>query len=164
VLCLDIRLANRGEDGSRKTEGSERKEPLHPARIAEGFLEYCIACRKMGRCFPDITPDRSGSRAGNGTKTIGRWIRELVGITDPRKAPNHTWRHYFKSVCRDSDIDEEYHDALSGHKGEGSEDRCMESIMFGCSIGRFAKSRARFRLLKSVASSLRTSRAARKGP
>jgi hypothetical protein len=33
----------------------------------------------------------------------------------------------------------------------------MESIMFGCSIGRFAKSRARFRQLKSVAGSLRRS-------
>ena len=26
-------------------------------------------------------------------------------------------------MCRDSDIDEEYHDALTGHKGEGSEGR-----------------------------------------
>jgi integrase len=68
--------------------------------------------------FPGITPGRFGSRAGNGTKTIGRWIRERVGITDPRKAPNHSWRHYFKSVCRNADIEEEYHDALTGHKGE----------------------------------------------
>jgi len=118
-----IRLDNRGEDGSLKTEGSERKEPLHPALIAEGFLDYVHFLPKGGPLFPGITPDRFGSRAGNGTKTIGRWIRERVGITDPRKAPNHSWRHYFKSVCREAGIEEEYHDALTGHKGAGSEGR-----------------------------------------
>ena len=123
VWCLDIRLDNRGEDGSLKNEGSERKEPLHPALIAEGFLDYWRSLPEGGPLFPGITPDRFGSRAGNGTKTIGRWIRERVGIKDGRKAPNHSWRHYFKSVCRDAEIDEEYHDALTGHKGEGSEGR-----------------------------------------
>lgn len=123
VWCLDIRLDYRGEDGSLKTEGSERKEPLHPALIAEGFLDYWRSLPAGGPLFPGITPDRFGSRAGNGTKTIGRWIRERVGIQDPRKAPNHSWRHYFKSVCRNADIEEEYHDALTGHKGEGSEGR-----------------------------------------
>jgi integrase len=123
VWCLDIRLDYRGDDGSLKTAGSERKVPLHPALIAEGFLEYVRSLRKDGPLFPRITPDRFGSRAGNGSKTIGRWIRERVGITDPRKAPNHSWRHYFKSICRDFDIEEEYHDALTGHKGEGGEGR-----------------------------------------
>jgi integrase len=123
VWCLDIRLDNRGEDGSLKTEGSERKTALHPALIAEGFLDYVRSLPKDGPLFPGITPDRFGSRAGTGTKTIGRWIRERVRIIDPRKAPNHSWRHYFKSVCRDADIEEEYHDALTGHKGQGGEGR-----------------------------------------
>jgi integrase len=123
VWCLDIRFDNRGADGSLKNEGSERKVPLHPALIAEGFLDYVRSLPKDGPLFPGITPDRFGSRAGNGTKTIGRWIRERVGITDPRKAPNHSWRHYFKSACRDAEIEEEYHDALTGHKGHGSEGR-----------------------------------------
>jgi hypothetical protein len=58
VWCLDIRLDNRGEDGSLKTEGSERKEPLHPALIAEGFLDYVRSLPKTGPLFPGITPDR----------------------------------------------------------------------------------------------------------
>jgi hypothetical protein len=61
--------------------------------------------------------------AGHSTKTIGRWISERVGITDRRKAPNHSRRHYFKPVCRDDDIEEEYHDALTGHKGQASDGR-----------------------------------------
>jgi integrase len=50
-------------------------------------------------------------------------MRERVRITDPGRAPNHSWRHYFKSVCRDAGIEEEYHYALTGHKGQGSEGR-----------------------------------------
>jgi hypothetical protein len=46
VWCLDIRLDYRGEDGSLKTEGSERKVPLHPAIIAEGFLDYARSLPK----------------------------------------------------------------------------------------------------------------------
>jgi hypothetical protein len=39
------------------------------------------------------------------------------------QGPNHSWRHYFKSICRDAGIEEEYHDALTGQKGQGSEER-----------------------------------------
>jgi integrase len=123
VWVLDIRLDHRGDDASIKNEGSERRVPLHPAIIAEGFLDYVNSLPKKGPLFPHVTPDRFGSRAGNGTKTIGRWIRKEVGITDPRKAPNHSWRHYFISICRDFEVDEEYRDALTGHKGKGGEGR-----------------------------------------
>jgi integrase len=95
-------------------------------RLPEGDAGAAVARSRLpkdGPLFPGITPDRFGSRAGNGTKTIGRWIRERVRIIDPRKAPNHSWRHYFKSVCRDADIKEEHHDALTGHKGQGGEGR-----------------------------------------
>src|ERR1700730_4064104 len=51
VWCLAIRLDNRGEDGSLNTEGSERKVPLHPAIIAEGFLDYVRSLPKNGPLF-----------------------------------------------------------------------------------------------------------------
>jgi hypothetical protein len=44
-------------------------------------------------------------------------------MDNARKAPNHAWRHRFKSVCRRVGIEEEYHEALTGHTGEGSEGR-----------------------------------------
>jgi integrase len=123
IWVLDIRLDHRGDDASLKTEGSERKIPLHPALVSDGFVDYVRSLPKNGPLFPGITPDRFGSRGGNATKTIGRWIRSTVGIADPRKAPNHAWRHRFKSICRRADIEEEYHEALTGHTGEGSEGR-----------------------------------------
>jgi len=46
-----------------------------------------------------------------------------LGMKNVRKAPNHAWRHRFKSISRRAGIDEEYHEALTGHTGEGSEGR-----------------------------------------
>jgi hypothetical protein len=50
-------------------------------------------------------------------------IRVNLGMDNPRKAPNHAWRHRFKSVCRRAGIEEEYHEALTGHTSGGSEGR-----------------------------------------
>jgi|SRR6516165_4481963 len=128
VWCLDIRLDNRGKDGSLKNIGSERKVPLHPAVIEEGFLRYVGRLPKDGPLFPNLTPDRYGRRGGSGSKRLCRWIRVNLGMDNARKAPNHAWRHRFKSVCRRAGIEEEYHEALTGHTGEGSE---------GCEYGEY---------------------------
>ncbi len=98
-----------------KTEGSARQIPVHPILIREGFLEFVASHPANAPIFPDITPDRYGRRAGNGTKVFGRWVRGL-GITDKRKAPNHAWRHRFKDVCRKARIPKDVQDALLGHK------------------------------------------------
>jgi integrase len=123
IWCLDIRLDNRGEHGSLKNLGSERKVPLHPAVIEEGFLKYVAKLPKNGPLFPNLTPDRYGKRGGSGSKRLCRWIRVNLGMDNPRKAPNHAWRHRFKSVCRRAGIEEEYHEALTGHTSGGSEGR-----------------------------------------
>jgi integrase len=112
VWYLDINSDH--ETKSLKNTGSARKVPLHPALIEEGFLSYIRRLPADGPLFPDLTPDRFGRRGGNGTKIIGRWVR-ASGITNPRKAPNHAWRHRFKDVCRGAGIEKAVHDALTGH-------------------------------------------------
>jgi hypothetical protein len=65
---VDIRLDNRGEDGPRKTEASERKLFLHPTLIAEGILGYVYSLPKdgpMDRCF--LALRRIDLAAGQGT-------------------------------------------------------------------------------------------------
>ena len=104
-----------------KNAGSARKVPLHPALIEEGFLDYVQSLPKEGPLFPDLSPDRFGKRGGNGTKIIGRWVRER--IKDPRKAPNHAWRHRFKDQCRAVEIEKSVHDALTGHASRDEGDR-----------------------------------------
>ena len=120
VHCLHVRLENReARAGLKLDERSERIIPLHSALVAEGFLEYVKTLPKDGPLFPKIKPDRFGRRGGNGSKTIGRWVREKVGITDPRKAPNHSWRHRFKTLCRDTGMRQDLEEYLTSH-GEGT--------------------------------------------
>jgi integrase len=106
---------------SVKTPSSRRRVPIHQALIDEGFLAFVRT--KKGLLFHEITPDRFGSRGGNASKINGRWVREDLGIKDPRIQPAHAFRHLFKSLCRDAGITQETHDALTGHSvaGEGAE-------------------------------------------
>jgi integrase len=85
-----------------KNDGSVRKIPLHSKLIAEGFLKYVEGLPKDGPLFPDLVDGKYG-RAGTATKSMGRWLRRLqketgvLLIEEPRFAPNHSWRHRFKS-------------------------------------------------------------------
>jgi integrase len=111
IWYLDINF----EQGKKlKNVGSARRIPLHRAILDEGFEGYVRPLPEDSLLFPELKPDRFGSPGGKATKVIGRWIRGL-GITDPRKAPSHSWRHRFKDVCRRAGIEKAIHDALTGH-------------------------------------------------
>jgi integrase len=101
------------EAGSVKTSGSERVIPLHPALVASGFLEFALK-RPAGPIFSDLTPDKFGKRGGNGTKVIGRFVRQL-GIIDPRISPSHSWRHRIKTLGRRHGLAQDIPEAITGH-------------------------------------------------
>jgi integrase len=100
ICYLDI---NEDRGKRLKNLGSVRKVPLHHAILDEGFLEY-VQSLPEGPLFPDLKPDRFGSPGGTATKRLGRWIRALR-IEDPKKVPNHSWRHRFKDLCRGAGIE-----------------------------------------------------------
>jgi len=106
-MCLEA------DAGSLKNAGSERVVPLHPTVIEAGFLKF-VEGRSEGPLFDDLTPDRFGSRGGNGTKLISRWVRNL-GITDPRISPSHSWRHRLKTLGRRHGVSSDMSDAITGH-------------------------------------------------
>ncbi|KAB0677260.1 site-specific integrase [Aureimonas leprariae] len=101
------------EAGPLKNANSERALPVHPALIENGFLRF-VEGVKAGPLFADLPPDKFGKRGGNGTKVIGRWVRKL-GLTDTRLAPNHSWRHRFKTLGRRHDLRLDIVDAMTGH-------------------------------------------------
>lgn len=99
--------------GSVKTRSSERVVPLHPALIENGFLAFAQRA-KPGPLFTDLPPDKFGSRGGNGTKVLGRWVRSL-DLNDPRLSPNHSWRHRFKTLGRRHALAPDIVSAIVGH-------------------------------------------------
>lgn len=106
-----------------KNDGSARRVPLHPVLIAEGFIEdYVAKLPQDGPLFPDLKPDRFDRRAGTATKAMGRWLRRVqkdlgvLLVDEVRYVPNHSWRHRFKSEARRVGMEEEVHDALTGHR------------------------------------------------
>jgi integrase len=109
VWCMKILP----EAGSVKTSGSERVIPLHPALVASGFLEFAVK-RPAGPIFSGLTPDKFGKRGGNGTKVIGRFVRQL-GIVDPRISPSHSWRHRIKTLGRRHGLAQDILEAITGH-------------------------------------------------
>jgi integrase len=99
--------------GPLKTTSSERIVPLHPALVEAGFLKFAQGT-KQGALFPSLKPDVFGSRGGNATKILGRWVRGL-GVTDERLSPNHSWRHRFKTLSRRHGLAIDIANAITGH-------------------------------------------------
>ena len=101
------------EAGSLKNINSERIVPLHSAVRDAGFLDF-VRSRPDGPLFSELKPDRFGNRGGTGTKLLSRWVREL-GIEDKRLAPNHSWRHRFKTLGRRHGLAGDLVNAITGH-------------------------------------------------
>lgn len=99
-----------------KNETAQRMIPLHPAVIAEGFLEYVAALPPdpSGPLFPDLRAAPKGGRAGAASTDLGRWVRGTVGINDRRKAPAHSWRHRMEDELRRVRALPEVVDAITG--------------------------------------------------
>ncbi len=98
-----------------KNTESIRRIPLHPAVIAEGFLDYARSLPKGSPLFPKIPPDTFGRRGGTATKHLARFLRDVVGIKDPRKVAAHSWRHTFVTLWRVQGMEEAARMAITGH-------------------------------------------------
>jgi integrase len=119
-----------GEARSVKNTMSRRNVPLHPALIAEGFMDYVHGLPARSPLWPDIPPDRIfGSRGAVAGKRVGRWLRGL-GITDQQISPAHSWRHWFIDACRAAQLHPEVRSALTGHSA-----RRDESANYGAGMG-----------------------------
>lgn len=90
-----------------------RDVPLHAHLIEQGFIDF-VTKAKPGPLF--LIPAKDGDVLGplQGVKNrLAEFVREV--FTDPRVAPNHGWRHRFKSIARDVGIDLELRNAIQGH-------------------------------------------------
>ena len=115
VHFMEIKPAPDG--GSLKTPNSERRVPLHPALIKDGFLDF-VKTKGAGPLFyRRSSGDQNKQHAYRGvTNHMAAWVREQ-GFDDPRKAPNHAFRHWWKSTAARIGMQDSLADAIQGHAG-----------------------------------------------
>ncbi len=112
-----ITVLHINQDHPTKTvKTSERRNvPVHPALVAEGFLEHVATIAGDEPLFPDKGLDKFGKRGGRAWNVTGRWVREVVGIKDEGKVPDHSWRHRLEDCLRAAEVPEDARDAIIGH-------------------------------------------------
>lgn len=107
-ICLN------GTGRQLKTQAAIRMIPIHPLLIRCGFLEFVNGRRSQpdALLFEEIKMYGSIARI-----RVAHKLNEVIrsaGVTDSRKT-FYSFRHTFKRACRAADIEEEIHDALTGH-------------------------------------------------
>ncbi|PZN92706.1 MAG: recombinase XerD [Hyphomicrobiales bacterium] len=99
------------EAGTVKTNEA-RQVVLHPHLVEQGFPDF-VAASSKGHLF--LRPSKDGTVLGplRGLKNrLAEFARAIV--TDPNVAPNHGWRHRFKTVGMEAGIPPRVLDAIQG--------------------------------------------------
>jgi integrase len=86
-----------------------RTVPLHEHLIEQGFLDF-VKANGAGPLFYVESKQAVASNPTNPRKLqytrareqVAAWVRSL-GVNDPELAPNHAWRHTFKSTNPNSE-------------------------------------------------------------
>lgn len=117
------------EAGTVKT-GVKRLVALHPHLLEMGIVEFARAKDGDAPLFYAPARKRSGEGGRAQYESVGNrladWVRGL-GIDDPEVAPNHGWRHRYKTLRRRHGIDKEVIDAVQGHAPATEGDRYGET-------------------------------------
>ncbi|WP_186766689.1 tyrosine-type recombinase/integrase [Puniceibacterium confluentis] len=99
--------------GTVKTD-EYRDVPLHRQIVELGFLDF-VAQAASGPLFyrtKDGTQSLSGARMTSGR--VSDWLR-ASGLVPAKVAPNHAWRHRFRTVAMELGLSDRIIDAVSGH-------------------------------------------------
>lgn len=100
------------EAGTQKT-CEERLVPLHPHLIEQGFLTFARTKRDDQPLFAAQSSKGKTTPSELVGAHLAKWVRNL-GIKDIKVAPNHGWRHRFKTKAR-LFIGDARIDAIQGH-------------------------------------------------
>lgn len=93
-------------------KGNQAREvPVHPHLVEMGFLEF-VQAAPDGFLFLWSGTDRAAWRTAK-----NRMVEAArKAVPDPNIAPNHGWRHTFKTIGIEAGIAERVLDAICGHK------------------------------------------------
>lgn len=103
------------EAGTVKTNEA-REVPLHSQLVEMGFPDFVQRCAD-GPLFMSATDDTPDGWRG-AWRTAKNRVTEFVKGTlgNAKVAPNHGWRHRFKTIAIEQGVSERVIDALLGHK------------------------------------------------
>lgn len=135
IWVADIAPAEDG--GTLKNADSERTVPLHPILIERGFLDF-VKTKGEGPLFYGSAAKRAKQRGTNRaakeannpgrrhasksvTNAVAGWIRTL-GFKNPRKAPNHSFRHWAATALAEAGVPRHVVKAIQGHHRESVAD------------------------------------------
>lgn len=100
-----------------KTKASRRVVPVHAELVRLGFLRFVEAVRQRDGeeafLFPLVAPHKGRAGVKAYSKWFGRYLR-THGVSDTAKV-FHSFRHSFKDALRRGGVNQEIHDALTGH-------------------------------------------------
>jgi len=113
-------------DAGSVKSGHYRDVPLHPQLVELGLMQF-VASSKAGPLFHRTKP-RSTSRKGSLSSsapsktnpasavaaTVGEWVNSL-GVITGKVAPNHGWRHRFKTTAIEVGMHQRVADAIQDH-------------------------------------------------
>ena len=95
-----------------------REVPIHPHLIEQGFIEF-LESRKDGPLFYSPARKLKASAASSPAQIrahkLAAWVRNELGVARETVAPNHGWRHTFKTRAQEAGILASISDAITGH-------------------------------------------------
>ncbi len=99
-----------------------REVPVHPHLVETGFLDM-VDSAEDGYLFVKVETGKSPTGKVRALKNdLAEFVRKAV--PDPEIAPNHGWRHTFKTLARETDgIDPKVVDDITGHASRSVGDR-----------------------------------------
>ena len=114
-------------EAGRVKNKEARDVVLHPQLVAMGFPEF-VNSRTAGYLFVKLNPEESilGSLKGI-TNRLASFARGIV--KDKGVAPNHGWRHRFKTIGRAAGIDNAMLNAIDGHAPETVGDSYGDTVV-----------------------------------
>jgi integrase len=95
------------DDGKSVKTGKRRNVPVHPALLAEGFIDFARTVAPDAPLFAGLKGRNSA------TNIVARQAR--AAVPDPACAPSHSWRHRMEDELRAVECPEDVRDAILGH-------------------------------------------------
>lgn len=98
-----------------------RDVPLHKQIIELGFLDFVDAAAGGPLFYPQSKRRATARPAQTVAGRVSQWLQKASVIPDG-VSPNHGWRHAFKTIGREAEVDTRILDAIQGHAARNAGD------------------------------------------